>query len=100
MQYEWITLSTIGTFSGAVCMVTIIVQFFKGLLDQYLYLPTRLLALICAWVVLLGHRYVTTGAIPFEGLYLDVLNGFLVALAAIGTHAVAKDMFTSGGEPP
>jgi uncharacterized membrane protein YjjP (DUF1212 family) len=91
MQGEWITMSTVGTFSGAVFAVTLIVQFFKGALDQYVRMPTRLLALILSWAVLLGHRYVTKGAIPFEGIYLDVLNGFLVALAAMGTHAVAKD---------
>lgn len=93
MDYEWITLSTVGTFGGAVFMVTVMVQFLKGILDQHFYLPTRLLALMCAWAVLLGHRYVTRGAIPFEGLYLDLLNGFLVALASIGTHAVTRDMF-------
>lgn len=91
VEGEWITMATVGNFGGATFVVTLVVQFLKGTLDRLLRLPTRVFALGVSWLVLLGHRYVATGAMPLEGLYLDLLNGFLVALAAMGTHAVARD---------
>jgi len=88
---DWITLSMLGSFTGAVFTVTVISQFLKEIVDHYVKLPTRVLVLVISWLVLLGYRYVTKGALHPEGVYLDVLNGFLVALASMGAHSVAKD---------
>jgi hypothetical protein len=90
-QGDWITMASLGTFGGAVFAVTLICQFLKEPVDRILKLPTRLLALVAAWVVLLGRRFVMDGAMPPDGLFLDFLNGFLVALAAMGAHSVARD---------
>jgi len=90
MEGDWITLSSLGTFGGTVFVVTLMTQFMKGALDRMVYLPTRLVALLLSWAVLMGHRFVTTGDLAFAGLFLDFLNGFLVALTAMGAHQVAK----------
>lgn len=91
MQNEWISLATLGTFGGVVFAVTLICQFLKGAVDRLGKLPTRLLVLLLSWAILLGRRYIMQGAIGFEGFYLDLLNGLLVAVSAMGTHALAKD---------
>lgn len=91
MQNEWITLSSLGTFGGTVFAVTLMSQFLKGYVDHMTKVPTRFLVLVLAWVVLVGRRTVMTGDLTGAGLFLDFLNGFLVALAAMGTHAMAKD---------
>lgn len=91
MDGEWITLATLGNFSGVVFSVTVVSQFLKGLVDQAIKMPTRLLVLLVSWTVLLGHRFVMSGGLDFEGLYLDGLNGFLVSLTAMGAHTLARE---------
>jgi hypothetical protein len=91
MQTDWISAATLGTFGGVVMVVTLISQFLKGAVDRVGKMPTRLLVLVLSWGILLGRRYIMDGTIGFEGLFLDALNGFLVALTAMGAHAFAKD---------
>lgn len=88
MVSEWMTISTLGTFSGAVFAVTLVTEFIKGPLDRCIKMPTQFTALLVAWLVLLGRSYVVDGALHAGTVYLDLLNGFMVALAAIGSHAV------------
>lgn len=90
-QGDFLTMATLGTFGGVVFAVTIISQFLKGGMDRVLKMPTRLLVLVISWAVLLGRSAVMNGGLTFDTAFLDVLNGFLVALAAMGAHAVAKD---------
>lgn len=90
-QGDWITMASLGTFGGVVFVVTLICQFLKGAVDRVFKLPTRLLVLTASWAVLLGRRFVMDGAMPPDGLFLDFLNGFLVALAAMGAHSFARD---------
>lgn len=83
-------MGTLGTFSGAVTVVTVLAQFLKSPLDRLVKLPTRFVVLALAWALLLAHRgFVGTWTWP--GLFLDFLNGFLVALTAIGTHSLARE---------
>lgn len=84
------TMQGLGTFGGAVFMVAMITQFLKSPLDRFVRFPTRLLALLIAWAVLLGRRWVMGPFTP-EGVFLDLLNGFLVALSAMGAHSIARD---------
>jgi len=91
MQQDWITLSTLSTFGGAVFAVTLITQFLKGSLDRLFKARTRLLVLTVAWLVLMGRQMVASGGLSFEGVFFDLLNAFLVALAAMGAHSMAKD---------
>lgn len=91
MENDWITLSTLGTFAGAVFAVTLISQFLKGAVDRMAKFPTRLLVLLISWVVLLSRQYIMAGDLTFEGVFMDMLNGFLVSLSAMGAHSVVKD---------
>jgi hypothetical protein len=91
MEGDWISLAALGSFSGVVFTVTVVSQFLKGLVDKVVKLPTRLLVLSTSWGVLLGYRYVMSGTIGADGVFLDVLNGFLVSLTAMGAHTLAKD---------
>jgi hypothetical protein len=88
---DWITWSSLMTFGGAVAAVTVVSQFLKGPLDQMWRIPTRLMVLGISWAVLLARDFVLTGGqMGFEQAVLALLNGFLVALAAMGAHAFAK----------
>lgn len=91
LQNEWISLATLGTFGGVVFAVTLISQFLKGAVDRLSKVPTRILVLLIAWAILLGRRYIMQGTFGFEGFYLDLLNGLMVAVSSMGTHALAKD---------
>lgn len=92
MNPDWITMPALGTFSGVVLAVTLITQFLKGPMDNLKRMPTRMRVLVIAWAVLIGRR-AAAGGITLDGAYLDAINGFLVALTAMGAHAVAKDNF-------
>ncbi|HLN64338.1 MAG TPA: hypothetical protein VK464_22695 [Symbiobacteriaceae bacterium] len=91
MRAEWITMETLGTFGGVVFAVTVICQFFKGTLDRMVRIPTRLTVLLISFLVLLGRRLAFGADMTAAGLFLDMLNSFLVALTAMGAHAIAKD---------
>ena len=91
MSGDWITSSTLATFGGSVFVVTLIAQFLKGYLDRITHVPTRVLVLVIAWAVLFGRRSLLYGDFAVNGLFLDWLNGFLVALTAMGVHSVARD---------
>lgn len=88
---ELLTLKDLGTFSGLVIAVTLIVQFVKRDLDRLVKLRTRYVVLLLAWSLLLLLRYINGQSFAAGPLLLDFINGFLVALAAMGTHQVAKD---------
>lgn len=88
---DWISMSTLGTFGGVVFVVTLMTQFLKEPLDQITHVPTRILTLALAWTVLIGRRLVLMDAVLPDGLFMDALNGFLVALSAMGAHSVARD---------
>lgn len=91
MEGEFLSMATLGTFGGVVFAVTVVSQFLKGTLDRVLKMPTRLMVLVLSWLVLLGRTFVMNGAFAVDTVFLDLLNGFLVALAAMGAHSVAKD---------
>lgn len=84
-------MSTLTTFGGAVFTVTLTAQYLKVLIDRVVHIPTRFLVLLIAWAVLMGRRLVASDPVSFEGLFLDWVNGFLVALSAMGAHGVARD---------
>jgi hypothetical protein len=86
---DWLTLQDLGTQSGIILAVTVIVQFIKRDLDRLQRVPTRYVVLVIAWLLLGAYRGIT-GAYSAGGLLTDFLNGFLVAAAAMGTYEVAK----------
>jgi hypothetical protein len=91
MEGNWISASTLGTFSGVVFVVTIVVQFVKEPLDLIYKMPTRVLVLLVSWTVLYGRFFLVDYSFTPERLFLNFLNGFVVSLAAIGAYSVASD---------
>lgn len=91
MEGDWITLATLGSFSGVVFATTLVAQFVKEPLDKVVKIPTRLLVLFVAWFILMGYHWVQMGRFTAAGLFLDLLNGFVVTLAAMGAHSLAQD---------
>lgn len=78
----------LGTLAGATAATLLIVQFAKLPLDKVWKIPTRLLVLVVAFLILLGAQAFTAGLSP-EALPLIALNSFLVAAAAMGAYEVA-----------
>ena len=79
----------LGTLAGATAATLLIVQFAKLPLDRVWKIPTRLLVLVVAFLILLFAQIFTAGLSP-ESLPLIVLNSFLVAAAAMGAYEVAQ----------
>ena len=79
----------LGTLAGATAATLLIVQFAKLPLDKIWKIPTRLLVLVVAFIILLCAQIFTAGLSP-ESLPLIVLNSFLVAAAAMGAYEVAQ----------
>lgn len=79
----------LGTLAGATAATLLIVQFAKLPLDRVWKIPTRLLVLLVAFLILLFAQIFTAGLSP-ESLPLIVLNSFLVAAAAMGAYEVAQ----------
>jgi len=91
MEGDWISGSTLSTFSGVVFVVTVLVQFLKEPLDRVYKIPTRVLLLGLSWTVLMGRCLIMNEGLTPERIFLNFLNGFVVSLAAMGTHSVARD---------
>lgn len=84
---EFVTWTSLGTYAGAVMMVTIIVQFLKG--TPLVKVNAQLLAYLVAVAILIGAEAVNGSALTWQGAALCVLNAFIVALAAGGTYDAA-----------
>lgn len=91
MEGDWISGSTLSTFSGVVFVVTVLVQFLKEPLDRIYKLPTRVLVLFLSWSVLMGRCLLMDDGFTPERIFLNFLNGFVVSLAAMGAHSLASD---------
>lgn len=75
---EFVTWTSLGTYAGAVMMVTIIVQFLKG--TPLVKVNAQLLAYLVAVAILIGAEAVNGSALTWQGAALCVLNAFIVAL--------------------
>ena len=84
---EFVTWTSLGTYAGAVMMVTIIVQFLKG--TPLVKVNAQLLAYLVAVAILIGAEAVNGSALTWQGAALCVLNAFIVALAASGVYDAA-----------
>lgn len=78
---EFVTWTSLGTYAGAVMMVTIIVQFLKG--TPLVKVNAQLLAYLVAVAILIGAEAVNGSALTWQGAALCVLNAFIVALACM-----------------
>ena len=81
----------IATFSGAVAAVVFIVQLFKLPLDKIGKIPTQYIVyLVSVGVLLLAQAFVPSlGGLSWQTGILCLVNGGLVALAAMSTYDVA-----------
>jgi len=83
--YTWESLATIG---GATSATLLIVQYVKVPLDRWFHIPTRLVVLLIALVLMTAAKAYTTGLI-WQDVPLIVINAFLVSLAAMGAYEVS-----------
>lgn len=91
MPQEFITTEYLATFAGMVAVVTIIVQFTKGIVkSNFPDWAVRIYALVWAWA-LQGFVCFVQGRISTESIGLAALNGILVALTAYGTYGAIAD---------
>lgn len=84
---EFVTWTTLGTYAGAVMMVTIITQFLKQ--TPLAKLNAQLLAYIVAVAILIGAEAFNGPTVTVQGVILCLLNAVIVALAANGTYDAA-----------
>lgn len=80
---EMMNWTSLGTLAGATAATLLIVQYLKPFLAK---LDTRLFALIVAIVLMVATTAITGGTVEAYGLAL--LNGVLVASAAMGSYQV------------
>ena len=81
---EFVTWTSLGTYAGAVMMVTIITQFLKQ--TPLKNINTQLLAYIISVAILIGAEAFNGSALTVQGVILCLLNAVIVALAAGGTY--------------
>ena len=84
---EFVTWQTLGTYAGAVMMVTLITQFLKQL-QTFGKVNSQLLSYFVAVLLLIGSSFFT-GSLTFESGVLSAVNAVMVSLAANGTYDAA-----------
>ncbi len=96
MPTDFVTLSYLGTYAGAVAATYLIVSYLKGLVKAVLpdYF-VRILALIVA-AAILGFVLLATGKTDPGSIGTAVINAFLVAFAAMGVHQATNDPAATG----
>lgn len=81
---EFVTWASLGTYAGAVMMVTIITQFLKQ--TPLRNINTNLLAYVVSALILVGAEAFTGAELTMQGVTLCLLNAVIVALAAGGAY--------------
>jgi len=90
MPSDLLTTSYLGSYAGLVAVTYLLVQFFKEPIRKHLSdWWIRLLAVGFALSIQLFTLYVT-GNFTVEAIGLAVLNSFLVAITAAGTHNISQ----------
>ena len=84
---EFVTWQTLGTYAGAVMMVTLITQFLKQ--TPLGKLNAQLLSYVIAVLILIGAEAFTGGTVTVQGVLLCLINAVMVALAANGAYDAA-----------
>jgi len=88
---KFLTMDYIATYTGTVFAVNLLVQFTKELIDKYIAkIHTRWVVFLYAEIIMFATAYFQNTLTP-ENTFLTVLNGFLVALTAIGAYAVTAE---------
>ena len=84
---EFVNWTTLGTYAGAVMMVTLITQFLKQ--TPLGKLNAQLLSYVIAVLILIGAEAFNGATVTVQGVILCPLNAVIVALAANGTYDAA-----------
>ena len=91
MTERFLTWGDLVTYGGAVMAVLIITEFTKDL-PGIRRIPTRLWAYLVALTLLVLGTVFTADAIRARDILLCLVNGVLVAMAAVGSyHAVQEN---------
>ena len=78
------------TYGGAVMAVLIITEFTKDL-PGIRRIPTRLWAYLIALVLLTAATVFTADSLRAEDILLCLVNGVIVAMAAVGSYHAVQD---------
>lgn len=81
--YTWDSLLTVA---GATAATLLIVQYVKEPLDAVWRVPTRILALTVAFVLMIAARCAVEGIRSAGDVLLTMVNACTVALAAMGAY--------------
>ncbi|EHQ88309.1 hypothetical protein DesyoDRAFT_1139 [Desulfosporosinus youngiae DSM 17734] len=98
MPTDLFTTSYLGSYAGLVAVTYLLVQFFKEPVKKYLNdWWIRIMAVGFALAIQLFTLFVS-GNFTVEAVGLAVLNSFLVAITAAGTHNISQPstQFTVG----
>ena len=92
MTEHFFTWGDLVTYGGAVMAVLIITEFTKDL-PGIRKIPTRIWAYLVALVLLVPAAVFTADTIRAEDVLLCLVNGVLVAMAAVGNfHSVQEQL--------
>lgn len=92
MTEHFFTWGDLVTYGGAVMAVLIITEFTKDL-PGIRKIPTRIWAYLVALVLLVPAAVFTADTIRAEDILLCLVNGVLVAMAAVGSfHSVQEQL--------
>ncbi len=92
MTEHFFTWGDLVTYGGAVMAVLIITEFTKDL-PGIRKIPTRIWAYMVALVLLVPAAVFTADTIRAEDVLLCLVNGVLVAMAAVGSfHSVQEQL--------
>lgn len=86
---QFMSLQSLGTFTGVVLAVNIVVQVIKDL-PGLTKIPTRWMVLVVSEGLLFGLAAVQ-GTLSAQVVLVTFLNGFVVTASAMSTWQVAKD---------
>ena len=87
---SFFTWTDLMTYGGAVMAVLIITEFTKDL-PGIRRIPTRLWAYLVALVLLTAATVFTADSLRAEDILLCLVNGVIVAMAAVGSYHAVQD---------
>lgn len=90
MMEGFLTWGDLATYGGAVMAVLIITEFTKDL-PGIRRLPTRLWAYLVALVLLVAAVVFEGGPIRAQDILLCLVNGVIVAMAAVGSYHAVRE---------
>ena len=90
MTERFLTWGDLVTYGGAVMAVLIITEFTKDL-PGIRRIPTRLWAYLIALTLLVLGAVFTADTVQARDILLCLINGVLVAMAAVGSYHAVQD---------